>query len=141
MGLFDLLVAAREESATRAPGRLNIAARMAMAAKAAIRNAPKSREIIAEEMAELTGEAVTVSQINNWTADSHPHRIPGEMIPAFCVACGDNGLIEVQAEAAGVFTVPGPDALRAEIQKLEERTKELHREKHKRMLLLKEIEG
>lgn len=140
MSLFDLLIEAREEKAAAAPGRLNIAVRMAQAAKGAIRNAPKSREVIAEEMSELTGETVTVSQINNWTADSHPHRMPGEMIPAFCIACGDNGMIEVQAEAAGVFTLPGPDALRAEIQKLEEQTKNLHREKHKRVLLLREIE-
>jgi len=141
MSLFDLLVAAREEKAATAPGRLNIAVRLAMAARSAIRNAPKSRETIAEEMAELTGEPVTVSMINNWTAESHSHRMPGELIPAFCFACGDNGMIEIQAEAAGVFTLPGPDALRVEIQKLDEQAKALQKEKHKRLLFLKEIGG
>jgi hypothetical protein len=141
MNLFDLLVASREEQAAKAPGRLNIAARLAMAARCAIRNAPKSRETLADEMSELTGEHITVAMINNWTAESHPHRMPGELIPAFCISTGDNGMIEIQAEAAGVFTLPGPDALRAEIQRIDEQAKELHREKHKRMLLLKEIVG
>lgn len=140
MNLFDLLVAAREEQAATAPGRLNIAAKLAIAARTSIRNAPKSRETIADEMTELTGDSITVSMINNWTAESHPHRMPGEWIPAFCLATGDNGMIEIQAEAAGVFTLPGPDALRVEIQKLDEQSKAIAKEKQKRMLFLKEME-
>ena len=50
-------------------------------------------------------------------------------------------MIEIQAEAAGIYTLPGPDALRAEIQKLDEQTKKLQREKQKRLLFLKEIGG
>lgn len=141
MSLFDLLVAAREEKAASIPGRLNIAIRLAIAARVAIKNAPKSRETIADEMTGLTGDQVTVSMINNWTAESHPHRMPGELIPAFCVATGDHAMIEIQAEAAGVFTLPGPDALRAEIQKLDEQAKALQKEKHKRLLFLKEMGG
>lgn len=140
MNLFDLLIAAREENAATAPGRLNIAARLAMAARSGIRNAPKSRETIADEMSEMTGDHITVAMINNWTAESHPHRMPGEWIPAFCLATCDNSMIEIQAEAAGVFTLPGPDALRVEIQKLDEQTKVLQKEKHKRLLFLKEME-
>lgn len=139
MSLFDLLLAAREEQVAKAPGRLNISPRLALAARCAIKNAPKSRESIADEMSDLTGDHITVSMINNWTAESHPHRMPGEWIPAFCLATGDNSMIEIQAEAAGVFTLPGPDALRAEIQKLDEQAKALQKEKHKRMLFLKEM--
>lgn len=141
MSLFDILTAQRQEKAATAPGRLNIAIRLTMAARCAIKNAPKSRETIADEMTEMTGDTVTVSMINNWTAESHPHRIPGELIPAFCVATGDHGMIEIQAEAAGVYTLPGPDALRAEIQKLDEQAKALNKEKAKRLTLLKEIGG
>jgi len=141
LSLFDLLVQAQEERAATAPGRLNVSARMTQAARMAIRSAPKSREIIAEEMSELTGDTITVSMINNWTAESHPHRMPGEWIPAFCRVTGDNALIEIQAEATGVFTLPGPDALRAEIQKLDEQAKAIQTEKRKRMLFLKEMRG
>lgn len=141
MSLFDLLVAAREEKAGQALGRLNIAAKLAMAARNSIRKAPKSRETIADEMTELTGDQISVSMINNWTAESHPHRMPGEWIPAFCLATNDTSMIEIQAEAAGIYTLPGPDALRAEIQKLDEQAKTLSKERHKRMLFLKEMEG
>jgi hypothetical protein len=92
-------------------------------------------------MTELSGERVTLQMINNWTADSHPHDMPGRLYPAFCVATGDNELIRIQAEAAGIFTLPGPDALRAEIQKLDEKTKELQAQKRKRQLFLQELEG
>lgn len=139
MSLFDLLIQAQEERAAAVPGRLNIAVRLAVAARMAIKRAPKSRETIADEMTELTGDTITVSMINNWTADSHPHRMPGELIPAFCLACGDTGMIEIQAEAAGVYTLPGPDALRAEIQKLDEQGKAINKEKQKRLLFLKEM--
>lgn len=137
MSLFDLLVAAREERAVTAPGRLNIAARMTLAARCAIRNAPKSREVIAEEMSELTGEHITEAMLNNWTAESHPHRVPGEWIPAFCIATGDNSMIEIQAEAAGIFTLPGIDALRAETQRLDEQIKELQKQKRDRLQFLR----
>lgn len=67
--------------------------------------------------------------------------MPGRLYAAFCVATGDIELIRIQAEAAGVFTLPGPDALRAEIQKLDEETKKLQAEKRKRQVFLQELEG
>ncbi|OHD26101.1 MAG: hypothetical protein A2Y38_15545 [Spirochaetes bacterium GWB1_59_5] len=141
MGLFDLLRQERDERAATAPGRMNVSARLQASTRAAIKNAPKSREAVADEMSELTGLAITVHQVNNWTAESHPHRIPAELLPAFCQATGNIEPLRILAEAAGVFTLPGPDALRAEIQKLDEDVKRLHREKQKRLLFLKELEG
>lgn len=141
LALFDLI---RQEQAERQqcrPGHLNIACQINAAIKQAIKNAPKSRETIVDEMSDLTGERITAGMINNWTADSHPHDMPGRFYAAFCVATGDIELIRIQAEAAGVFTLPGPDALRAEIQKLDEQTKELQAEKKKRMVFLQELEG
>jgi len=141
LSLLDLLKQDQEERATLRPGRLNLRGRLIAAVKLAIKNVPKSREIIAEEMTDLTGERITVSHINNWTADSHPHDMPGRFYSPFCVVTNDIELIRIQAEAAGVFTLPGPDALRAEIQKLDEQAKELQAEKKKRMLFLQELEG
>jgi hypothetical protein len=141
LSLFDLLRQEQSERQSCRSGRLNLTAQINSAIKNAIRNAPKSRETIADEMTEYTGERITVQMINNWTADSHPHDMPGRFYAAFCVATGDNELVRIQAEAVGVFTLPGPDALRAEIQKLDEQTKELQAEKKKRQMFLQELEG
>jgi len=147
MSLFDLLIQEREQRAASAPARLNVVAALHAAIREAIRQAPKSRETIAEEMTALAGQPISVHQVNNWTADSHPHRIPAELLPAFCQATGSIEPLRLLAEAAGgftlpgpEFTLPGPDALRAEIQKLDEEARHITREKRKRELFLKEME-
>lgn len=141
LNLFDLLRQEQAERQQSRPGRLNITAQIQAAIKHAISHVPKSRETIADEMTELLGVKITDDTLYNWTAGSHPHRMPGEYYSAFCVVTGDTELIRIQAEAAGVFTLPGPDALRAEIQKLDEQTKELQAAKRKRQLFLQELEG
>src|SRR3989339_179310 len=140
MSLFDLLIQEREQRAASVSGRLNVVATLHAAIREAIRQAPKSRETIAEEMTGLAGQPVSVHQVNNWTSDSHPHRIPAELLPAFCQATGSIAPLRLLAEAAGGFTLPGPDALRAEIQKLDEEARHITREKRKRELFLKEME-
>lgn len=141
LSLFDLLRQEQSERQSSRPGRLNITAQIQAAIKNAIGAVRKSRETIAEEMTELLGVEITDDKLYNWTAGSHPHRMPGEYYAAFCVVTGDNELIRIQAEAAGIFTLPGPDALRAEIQKLDEQTKKLQSEKKKRQMFLQELEG
>ncbi len=141
LSLLDLLQQDREERLAQAPGRLCVSARLQAAIRAAVKAAPKSRETIADEMAELTGSAISVHQINNWTAESHPHRMPAELVPAFCEATGSIEPLRVLAEAAGVFTLPGADALRAEVQKLDEQAKRIAAEKRKRLLFLQEMEA
>lgn len=139
--LFDLLIEEREQRTVQQPGRMNVTAPLQAAIREAIRQAPKSRELLAEEITEFSGITVSVHQVNNWTAESHPHRMPTELLPAFCQATGSIEPIRLLAEMAGVFTLPGPDALRAEIHKLDEETKKLAREKRKREIFLKEMEG
>ena len=141
LNLFDILRQEQAERQLTRPGRLNITGQIQAATKHAIKNVQKSRETIADEMTDLLGERVTVAMINNWTADSHPHDMPGRFYSAFCVVTGDIELIRIQAEAAGVFTLPGPDALRAEIQKLDEEVHQLQAEKRKRQMFLQELEG
>lgn len=140
MNLFDLLTRDREERAATAPGRLNIIARINIAIRQAIKNANKSREIIADEMTELTGEPITLSTINNWTAESHPHEMPGRFYAAFCIATGDHELLRIQAEAAGLFTLKSPDALRADVMKDIETKRELDKRIRQKEALIKALE-
>ncbi|MFZ2948937.1 MAG: hypothetical protein WA003_05580 [Desulfuromonadaceae bacterium] len=141
MGLFDLLQRERDERVSVQPGRLNISARLNAAIKQAIRQAPKSRETMADEMTELLGIEITVGMVNNWTAISHPHRMPAEYIPAFCIVTNSNDSITILNEATGVFTVNGADALRADIRKEEEALKARQREIRKKVALLEALEA
>jgi hypothetical protein len=61
-------------------------------------------------------------------------------MPAFCRATGDNRPLRLLAEMAGLFALPGPDALRSEIRRLEEDAKQINAERRKRELFLKEME-
>ncbi|MDD2367637.1 MAG: hypothetical protein PHN84_15925 [Desulfuromonadaceae bacterium] len=140
LSLFDLLAQERVERVATHPGRLCISARLLAAVKLAIKQAPKSRETLADDMSELAGTDVTIGMINNWTAESHPHRMPAELLPAFCAATGSTEPLRIMAEVAGLFTVQGPDALRAEIQKLDEEEKRVAAEKRKHKLLLQTLE-
>jgi len=141
MSLFDLLQQERAERQKEAPGRYCVSERLQAAVKMAIRNAPKSRETLADEISFLSGQSITVNTVNNWTAESHPHRIPAELLPAFCEATGDIEPLRILSEAAGVFTLQAPDALRAEIQQYDEAESQARSEKRKRKALLALIEG
>ncbi len=141
LSLFDLLQQERDERLQTTPGRMCCSSRLKVAVLAAIKAAPKSRETIADDMSGLTGQAVTVNNINSWIAESHPHRIPAELVPALCEATGSIEPIRVLAETAGVFTLPGVDALRSEVQKLREEERKISAERRRRELFLREIEG
>ncbi len=140
LSLFDLLSQARDERIGQMPGSLCISAPFLSAIKLAIKQAPKSREIIADEMTLLSGRSITVSTINNWTADSHPHDLPSQLLHIFCRVCGCDAPLRVVTDSYGLFTLPGPDALRAEIQKLDEEEKRVSAEKRKHKLLLQTLE-
>lgn len=140
LDLFSLLQHEREDRAEVQAGRLCVSARFMAAVREAIRMAPKSRETIADEMTHLTGQMVTVHMINGWTAESHPHRLPAELLPAFTSATGSVEPLRVLAESAGVYTLPGIDALRAEVQKLREEEQKISGERKRRENFLRELE-
>ncbi len=141
MNLFDLLKQEQAEKKQATPGKRCISAQLNFAARTSLKQAPKSRETIAEEMSFLTGQEVTIHMINSWAAESHPHRLPAEMVPAFCEATGCDAVAMVINDSLGKHVLPGVDALRSEIQKLDEETKRLAKEKAKRVLFLKELVG
>lgn len=138
--LFDFIKREQVERTEKRPGRMCVSSRLNTAYKAAIKSVQKSREQIADEMTELSCRKVTAAMINNWTADSHPHEMPCDLIAAFCEATGDYRPLLILTDTAGIHTIEAPDKIRARLQKLEEQKKELDREKHKYAALLHELE-
>jgi len=142
LSLLDLLQRAQELQATPSDqGSLNIELRMRQALSEALKQCRLSAHQIAGEMSHLLGETVTADMLYTWTAESKTkHQIWGARLPAFCRVTGDRRPLEILAEATGLFTLPGPEALRAEIQRLDEQAKEIRAEKRKRELFLQEME-
>ncbi|KAF0145069.1 MAG: hypothetical protein FD156_1180 [Nitrospirae bacterium] len=102
-----------------------------------------SRYEVAAKMSELVGHEITKSQLDNWSAESHEkHRFPSQYLPAFVIATGgQRRTFEVLSRRSGLFALPGPEALRAEIHRIDEDIKRKKSEKFKREIFLKEIEG
>ncbi len=141
--LLDFLrnLQAREAAPENTEGTLDVRRQVRQAVSAAIKGCTLSRYEIAGRMSHLLGVDVSKTIIDTWTAESKEgHRIPAEYLPAFCQVTGDLGVLRVVAEKAGLFALPGPDALRSEIQRLDEQARKIKREKQKRMLFLKEME-
>jgi hypothetical protein len=121
-------------------GTLNIREPLRMSLLQDIKESALSRPQIAGEMSHLLGVTVTKAQIDSWTAESKPqNRIPAEYLSAWCVATKSRRSLVVINAAAGAFVLPGPDALRSEIQQWSEKEKFARAEKKKRELFLKEM--
>ncbi len=102
-----------------------------------------SRYQVAARMSELVGQEITKSMLDNWTAEAHEkHRFPCQFLPAFILATGgQRRTFEVLSRKSGLFALPGPEALRAEIQRLDEEIKRKQAEKQKRKIFLKELDS
>jgi hypothetical protein len=146
LGLFDRLLQEKEERVCQRPGRLNIDVQFNAAIEKAInhyitQNPGKSLDSFCEELSSALGISIKTSTLRNFMAESHPHRWPGSWVAAICLISGCNAPAEVTNDTIGVYTLPGPDALRAEIQKHDEKIRLLQAEKRKRQLFLQELEG
>jgi len=142
MSLLDLLQQSQKPSVQDDEGRLNIHGLLCRSLTRSINSNGLSRWEIAGRMSHLLGTEITKFQIDGWTAESKEgHRIPAEYIPAFCKATSCLEPMEILAEKTGMFALPGPDALRAEIQKISEEEKRVKAEKRKYEMFLKEMEG
>jgi len=102
-----------------------------------------SRYEVAGRMSDFLGIEVTASMLYNFTAESHDgHRFPGAWMPAFVYGTGgQRRALEIMVRHSGLFALPGPAALRADIQRINEDIKAKRDEKVRKVLLLKEIEG
>ena len=141
MSLLDLLKQDLQERRSTDTGRLCVSAKMQEAVRRSLKKAPKSRETIADEISHMSGQDVTVHMINSWAAESHPHRLPAELIPAFCAATDCDAVLMVANDALGKHVLPAPDVVRADIQHRAEQIRELQKEQQKYTLFLKELEG
>ena len=101
-----------------------------------------SRFEVAAKMSDLVGYEITASMLYNWTAEAHEkHRFPCQFLPAFVIATGGQRLaFECLSRKAGLFALPGREALRAEIEQIDEEIRRLKEEKLKRRIFLKEID-
>jgi len=106
----------------------------------ALKNCTKSRWQIAGDMSHLLGTEISIHQLNAWAAVSKSHKLPCDYVAAFCRATENYELLTIQAEAAGMFILPGSEALRAEVQRFDEQVRKAQIEKKRRLLLLQEIE-
>jgi hypothetical protein len=141
--LFDILKNLQEESqASRAAGSFDIDSQFRAAISEALKHCPLSRWQVAARMSELTGGEITKAMLDSWTAESKEgHRFPAIFLPAFCEAAGCNEPLKMMGRRVGVFILPGPEALRAEIQRIEEEINRKQADKRRRLVFLKEIEG
>ena len=142
--LLDLIT--RAQTASRpsgmAEGALNVQHRLVGAITQAIKESPLSRWEIAGKMSELLGLEVSKHMLDAWTSEAKEyHRFPAEYLPAFCMATGSLSPLRVLSEAAGVFLLESPDALRSRIQFLDEQQKEISSEKRELQSVLKALES
>jgi len=151
--IFEWLCRADEasrHSTAPARGSLNVDFELRAAISEDIRNAREagsgrelSRAEVAARMTDLQGEEISLAMLNNYTSEAHtPHRFPAQFLPAFVIATGgQRRAFETLSRRAGLFALPGPEALRAEIQRFDEVIAKSKHEKQKRMIFLREIEA
>lgn len=150
MSLFDYVeqAAQRQKEGGIAPaGSLDIDAELVAALKDDLRYAQDERGMylsvaqVAARMSDLTGREITESMFRNWSAPSHPHNFPCLFLPAFVLATGGQRLFECLSRHSGLFALPGPEALRAEMERYRETERKARNGRARCEVLLKEIEN
>lgn len=151
LNIFEYIKKAEElskQSVSPAKGSLDIDSEFRAAVSEDLKQAKDatgrelSRYEVAARMSELVGQEITASMLYNWTADAHEkHRFPCQFLPAFILATGGRRSFEALSRKSGLFALPGAEALRAEIQRIDEDMKKLKGEKVKRELFLREMGG
>ncbi|ACL05268.1 hypothetical protein Dalk_3580 [Desulfatibacillum aliphaticivorans] len=143
MNLFDAVDAIQKQvKAVEAPpteGTANVRDQLRIALSYALKKCPLSRPQVAGEMSHLLGDSeVTKFMLDTWTAESKEgHRIPAEFLPAFCQVTGCREPLRILAEASGWFAMPGQDALRSQMQRLDEEARKIKEKKRELSVLLK----
>ncbi|SNS05985.1 hypothetical protein SAMN04488503_2500 [Humidesulfovibrio mexicanus] len=90
-------------------GSLRTSETVKEALRQALRSCGLSRETVADELTRLTGENVSIHQINNWTSTAKEDRsIPLEQLAALTIVTGDAGLARAALECSG-WSVLAPE--------------------------------
>ncbi|MFA5111577.1 MAG: hypothetical protein WC443_09240 [Desulfobaccales bacterium] len=144
LSIFSILTQRMEPSTIE--GQFKCVDRLRAAMRAALKGCPLSIHQLAGEMSHLLGTTITADQIYSWTRESdelngrNARHIPGEYLPAFCHVTGSHEPLELLGRTAGVFVLPGVEALRAEIHRLEDEIRERQDRKNKRQAFLRELQ-
>lgn len=142
--LFDYLTAMSASGGQdkSGAGSMDLDRQFRAAVSSALKSCPRSRWEVCARMSELTGHEITKTMLDSWTAESkEDHRFPAIFLPAFCLATGCSDPLSLLSKPVGVFVMPGPEALRAEIRRLEEDIEQKQADKRKRLIFLKEMEA
>ena len=62
-----------------------------------------SREQFAEALSYMTGRNISVSMLNHWASIGHKHRIPADVVKAFCKLAKSNKLKELMLLEKGIM--------------------------------------
>lgn len=107
-------------------GSLDYATELRNVLSEALKKTPQSRYLIAARMGELTGQDISKSMLDAWTAESKtPWRFPFEYAAAFEAACETTCLQELLGRKRGCRILVGEEALHAELGKVIEQKIEL----------------
>lgn len=141
LNIFEAILNLQErEEPAKGAGSFDIDRQFRESISAALKACPYSRYQVAARMSELVGIEITKSMLDSWTAESkEQHRFPAIFLPAFCEASGSTEPIKILGRQLGIFILPGPEALRAEIRKIDEEIQAKQNEKKKRVMFLKEM--
>jgi hypothetical protein len=144
--LFDILKETEKSQSECPKGSLDIDSELRCAISEDLKHAqdPSGREIsryeVAARMSEYIGREITASMLNNWTAEAHEnHNFPIRYLPAFVRATNQRHAFEVLSLHSGLFALPGPDALRANIHRIDEEIQKKRNERKKWNMYLKEM--
>ena len=137
---FDIIIN-NQQTTSHSPGSLDIDRELREAVSIDLKHCPLSRWQVAGSMSELSGIEITKSMLDSWTAESKEgHRFPAVLIPPFCIITRSTEVLKVLTKNVGVFVLPGEEALRSEVQRIEEEISRLKTEKQKRVVFLREVE-
>ena len=108
---LELPLSERKTSHLRA-GALRVKGAVKEAIKKALSNCELSREEVADELSRLTGESVSIHQLNNWSSCSKiDRRLPLELAGALSVITGDKGVLNAALETCGFQTLAPKEIL------------------------------
>lgn len=93
------------------PGSMNDDGLIREIVTATIKNNPKSRQQIAEEMSRLIGSAVTERMLNSYTSEAaEQHRWPMQFTRAFCYVVQDWSLLRCIVERSNFYMITAAEA-------------------------------
>jgi hypothetical protein len=96
-------------SRKRQAGGLRTSEVVKEALREALKECGLSRDVVADELSRLTGEKISIHQINNWAAPGKGDRsVPLEQLAALTAVTGSLALAKAALECAGVVAL-GPD--------------------------------